>query len=81
MWYFIIGVIVALCVFILLKAYNKKAPSYSEIETFGIIFFTGISIFAWPLAILIIVGIFLYKRFLKENFDKLTDWLSEKLFE
>lgn len=81
MWYFIIGAIVAICVFILLKAYNKKASIVDEIETFGIVFFTGVSIFAWPLSILIVIGIFIYKRFLKEKLDQLTDWLSEKLFE
>lgn len=81
MWYFIIGAIIALCVFILCKAYNKKASFANEIETPGIIFLTGISIFIWPLTVLIVIGIFLYKYCLKEKFDKLTNWLSEKLFE
>ena len=81
MWYFIIGIIVAICVFILCKAYNKKASFVTEIETFGIVFFTGVSIFLWPLTIVIVIGIFIYKCYLKEKLDKLTDWLSEKLFE
>ena len=81
MWYFIIGAIIDLCVFILCKAYNKKASFVNEIETFGIVFFTGVSIFAWPLTIVIVIGIFVYKHFLKEKLDQLTDWLSEKLFE
>lgn len=46
-----------------------------------IIFLTGMSIVVWPITILIGIGIVCYKRFLKENFNKLTDWLSEKLFE
>ena len=79
MWYFIIGAIVALCVIILCKAYNKT--SLHEIEIPGIIFLTGMSIAVWPITILIGISIICYKRFLKENFDKLTDWLSEKLFE
>ena len=81
MWYFIIGTIIALCVFILCKAYNKKASFVNEIETPGIIFVTGMSLALWPITILIGIGIICYKRYLKENFDKLTDWLSEKLFE
>ena len=81
MWYFIIGAIIALCVFILCKAYNKKAKSFNGIETSCIVFLSGMSILMWPLTILIVIGIFLYKNYLKENFDKLTDWLSEKLFE
>lgn len=81
MWYFIIGAIMAFCVFVLCKAYNKKATFINEIETPGIIFLSLISIFTWPIVILIGIGIFCYKRFLKEKLNKLTDWLSEKLFE
>ena len=73
MWYFIIGTIIALCVFILCKAYNKKASFANEIEPPTIIFLTGMSIAIWPITILIGIGIICYKRFLKEKLDQLTD--------
>ena len=78
MWYIIIQVLFIMIGCILVASYNKYLTkkhkgTYFNIE-YGLIFLISI---IWPLAILVIPGIFLYKKYIKEKLNDFINKLSE----
>lgn len=78
MWYIIIQVLFIIIGCILAASYNKYLTkkhkgTYYNIE-YSLVFLISI---IWPLAILVIPGIFLYKKYIKEKLNNLINKLSE----
>lgn len=78
MWYIIIQILFIIIGCILVASYNKYLTkkhrgTYFNIE-YSVVFLTSI---IWPLAILVIPGIFLYKKYIKERLDNFINKLSE----
>lgn len=78
MWYIIIQILFIIIGCILVASYNKYLTkkhkgTYYNIN-YGLVFLTSI---IWPLAILVIPSIFLYKKYIKERLDNFINKLSE----
>lgn len=78
MWYIIIQILFIIIGCILAASYNKYLTkkhkgTYFNIE-YSVVFLISI---IWPLAILIIPSIFLYKKYIKEKLNNLINKLSE----
>ena len=78
MWYIIIQILFIIIGCILVASYNKyltkkhRGTSYN-IE-YTLVFFISM---IWPLAILVIPSIFLYKKYIKEKLNNFINKLSE----
>lgn len=88
MWYFIIALIfLALeiaTVAVLVRVDYKKRGRGIDLDDvfenfFPLLLVLSIGAVVWPLLTLIIVLVVIFNLFLKEPFENLTDWLSEKL--
>lgn len=88
MWYLIIALIVwalgIAFVSVLVVADNKRLDRHNTMDdlveyALPILMITFLTAMIWPLTVLIILLIIVFMLFLKEPFDKLTTWLSEKL--
>ena len=78
MWYIIIQILFIIIGCILVASYNKYLTkkhkgTYFNIN-YGLVFLISI---VWPLAILVIPSIFLYKKYIKEKLDNFINKLSE----
>lgn len=78
MWYIIIQILFIIIGCILAASYNKYLTrkhkgTYYNIE-YSLVFLVSI---IWPLVILVIPGIFLYKKYIKEKLNNFTNKLSE----
>ena len=78
MWYIIIQILFIIIGCILAASYNKYLTkkhkgAYYNIE-YSIVFLISI---IWPLVILVIPSIFLYKKYIKEKLNNLINKLSE----
>lgn len=78
MWYIIIQILFIIIGCILVASYNKYLTkkhkgTYFNIE-YSLVFLVSI---IWPLAILVIPSIFLYKKYIKEKLNNFINKLSE----
>ena len=78
MWYIIIQILFIIIGCILAASYNKYLTkkhkgTYYNIE-YSVVFLISI---IWPLAILVIPSIFLYKKYIKEKLNNFINKLSE----
>ena len=78
MWYIIIQILFIIIGCILVASYNKYLTkkhrgTYYNIE-YTLVFFISM---IWPLAILVIPSIFLYKKYIKEKLNNFINKLSE----
>lgn len=78
MWYIIIQILFIIIGCILVASYNKYLTkkhkgTYYNID-YSLVFLISI---IWPLAILVIPSIFLYKKCIKEKLDNFTENLSK----
>lgn len=78
MWYIIIQILFIIIGCILVASYNKYLTkkhkgTYYNID-YSLVFFTSI---IWPLIILVIPSIFLYKKYIKEKLNNFINKLSE----
>ena len=78
MWYIIIQILFIIIGCILVASYNKYLTkkhrgTYYNID-YSLVFFTSV---IWPLAILVIPSIFLYKKYIKEKLNNFINKLSE----
>jgi predicted PurR-regulated permease PerM len=78
MWYIIIQILFIIIGCILAASYNryltkKYKGTYYNIE-YSLVFLVSI---IWPLAILVIPSIFLYKKYIKEKLNNFINKLSE----
>lgn len=78
MWYIIFQILFIIIGCILVASYNKYLTrkhkgSYSNID-YTLVFFISV---IWPIAILVIPSIFLYKKYIKERLNNFIDKLSE----
>jgi hypothetical protein len=78
MWYIIIQILFIIIGCILVASYNKYLTKKHKGTYFNIgyslVFLISI---IWPLAILVIPSIFLYKKYIKEKLDNFTENLSK----
>ena len=78
MWYIIIQILFIIIGCILVASYNKYLTkkhkgTYYNIE-YSLVFLISM---IWPLAILVIPSIFLYKKYIKEKLNNFINKLSE----
>ena len=78
MWYIIIQILFIIIGCILVASYNKyltkkHTGTYFNID-YSLVFLISI---IWPLAILVIPSIFLYKKYIKEKLNDFINKLSE----
>lgn len=78
MWYIIIQILFIIIGCILVASYNKYLTkkhkgTYFNIE-YSLVFLVSI---IWPLVILVIPSIFLYKKYIKEKLNDFINKLSE----
>lgn len=78
MWYIIIQILFIIIGCILTASYNryltkKHKCTYYNID-YGLVFLISM---IWPLAILVIPSIFLYKKYIKEKLNDFINKLSE----
>ena len=78
MWYIIIKILFIIIGCILVASYNKYLTkkhkgTYFNIE-YSLVFLVSI---IWPLVILVIPSIFLYKKYIKEKLNDFINKLSE----
>lgn len=78
MWYIIIQILFIIIGCILVASYNKYLTkkhkgTYFNID-YSLVFLISI---IWPLAILVIPSIFLYKKYIKEKLNDFINKLSE----
>ena len=78
MWYLIIQILFIIIGCILVASYNKYLTkkhkgTYFNID-YSLVFLISI---IWPLAILVIPSIFLYKKYIKEKLNVFINKLSE----
>ena len=78
MWYIIIQILFIIIGCILVASYNKYLTkkhkgTYFNID-YSLVFLISI---IWPLAILVIPSIFLYKKYIKEKLNNFINKLSE----
>ena len=78
MWYIIIQILFIIIGCILVASYNKYLTkkykgTYYNID-YTLVFLISI---IWPLAILVIPSIFLYKKYIKEKLNNFINKLSE----
>lgn len=78
MWYIIIQILFIIIGCILVASYNKYLTkkhrgTYYNID-YSLVFFISM---IWPLAILVIPSIFLYKKYIKEKLNNFINKLSE----
>jgi hypothetical protein len=78
MWYIIIQILFIIIGCILAASYNKYLTkkhkgTYYNID-YSLVFLISV---IWPIAILVIPSIFLYKKYIKEKLDNFTENLSK----
>lgn len=78
MWYLIIQILFIIIGCILVASYNKyltkkHKDTYYNI-VYSLVFITSV---IWPIVILVIPSIFLYKKYIKEKLNNLINKLSE----
>jgi predicted PurR-regulated permease PerM len=78
MWYIIIQILFIIIGCILVASYNKYLTkkhkgTYYNID-YTLVFFISM---IWPLAMLVIPSIFLYKKYIKEKLNNFINKLSE----
>ena len=82
MWYLILGLITAFVALTTILAYNKaQSSSFGRFDTGLTILGPLICGLIWPLTLLVFIGYFIYRLALKESYEKLIEWLSNKLFK
>ena len=78
MWYIIIQILFIIIGCILVASYNKYLTKKHKGTYFNIAYSLVFLIsIIWPLAILVIPSIFLYKKYIKERLDNFINKLSE----
>ena len=82
MWYLILGFITAFIAITMILAYNKaQSSSFRRFDTGSTILCPLICGVIWPLTLLVFVGYFIYHLVLKASYEKLVEWVSNKLFK